>query len=238
MLIVGAGPVGLAAAIDLAQRNVPVLVLDDNTRVSTGSRAICFSKRTLEIADRLGFGQDLVDRGVVWNVGKVFHADKEIFEFNLQPEDGHQRPAFINLQQYYFEIDMVERVRALQRDGAPIGIRGGNKATGLTEEIGFVTLEVETPDGPYQIEADWLIACDGARSTLRDLLGLGFEGRVFEDNFLIADVKMKADFPTERWFWFEPPFKNAGQSALLHKSLTTYGASTSNWAGTSTVRLS
>ena len=76
---------------------------------------------------------------------------------------------------------------------------------------------VETPDGPYQLEADYLIACDGARSPLRDMMGLSFDGRVFEDNFLIADVHMKADFPTERWFWFEPPFKDSGQSALLHK---------------------
>ena len=49
------------------------------------------------------------------------------------------------------------------------------------------------------------------------MLGLSFDGRVFEDNFLIADVHMKADFPTERWFWFDPPFEHAGQSALLHK---------------------
>jgi 3-(3-hydroxy-phenyl)propionate hydroxylase len=79
-----------------------------------------------------------------------------------------------------------------------------------------VALEVMTPDGPYALEADWLIACDGARSPLRGMLGLAFDGRVFEDNFLIADVKMKADFPTERWFWFEPHFKS-GDSALLHK---------------------
>ncbi|MEO0402240.1 MAG: FAD-dependent monooxygenase, partial [Pseudomonadota bacterium] len=80
-----------------------------------------------------------------------------------------------------------------------------------------VLLDVNTPDGPYQIEAEWLIACDGARSPLRDMMGLSFDGRVFEDNFLIADVKMTADFPTERWFWFEPTFEGAGQSALLHK---------------------
>ncbi|MEH0071789.1 FAD-dependent monooxygenase [Pannonibacter sp. Pt2-lr] len=77
-------------------------------------------------------------------------------------------------------------------------------------------LDIATPDGPYQLEADWVIACDGARSPLRSMLGLGFEGRVFEDNFLIADVRMTADFPTERWFWFEPHFKS-GDSALLHK---------------------
>jgi 3-(3-hydroxy-phenyl)propionate hydroxylase len=77
-------------------------------------------------------------------------------------------------------------------------------------------VEISTPDGPYQVQADWLIACDGARSPLRGMLGLGFDGRVFEDNFLIADVTMKTDFPTERWFWFEPHFKS-GDSALLHK---------------------
>lgn len=73
-----------------------------------------------------------------------------------------------------------------------------------------------TPDGPYRRQADWLVACDAARSPLRGMLGLNFEGRVFEDTFLIADVKMKADFPTERWFWFEPHFRS-GDSALLHK---------------------
>ena len=77
-------------------------------------------------------------------------------------------------------------------------------------------LTIETPDGPYQLDADWLIACDGARSTVRDLLGLGFEGVTFEDKFLIADVKMAADFPTERRFWFDPQF-HSGQSALMHR---------------------
>ncbi len=108
-------------------------------------------------------------------------------------------------------------MRDAQAKGAPIEIRGRNVVTGLTRQDDHVCLDVDTPDGPYQVEADWLIACDGARSPMRDMMGLSFDGRVFEDNFLIADVKMKADFPTERWFWFEPPFKDSGQSALLHK---------------------
>ena len=86
-----------------------------------------------------------------------------------------------------------------------------------TEAGDAVRLGIDTPDGPYRLDANWVIACDGARSPVRNLLGLGFEGRVFEDNFLIADVRMKAPFPTERWFWFEPPFEGAGQSALLHR---------------------
>ena len=75
---------------------------------------------------------------------------------------------------------------------------------------------IDTPDGPYQLEADWLIAADGARSSARDLLGLNFAGVTFEDKFLIADIRMAADFPTERRFWFDPPF-HSGQSALMHR---------------------
>jgi 3-(3-hydroxy-phenyl)propionate hydroxylase len=185
--------------------------------VGQGSRAICFAKRTLEICDRLGAGKAMIDKGVQWNVGKVFHGDERVFEFNLQPEDGHKAPAFINLQQPYFEKYLVDEIRVAQSDGAPIEIRGRNAVTGVTPQGDHVVLDINTPDGPYQLEADWLVACDGARSPTREMLGLSFEGRVFEDNFLIADVKMKADFPTERWFWFEPPFKDSGASALLHK---------------------
>lgn len=209
--IIGAGPVGLAMAIDLAQHGIKSVVLDDNDKVSFGSRAICFAKRTLEIADRLGFGDPLVDKGVVWNLGKVFFDDRKVYEFNLLPEDGHKRPAFINLQQYYFEEYLVHRARALDID-----IRGKSKVTAVTHSEDHVTLDVDTPDGPYQIQADWVIACDGAGSPTRSMMGLDFVGRVFEDNFLIADVTMDAEFPTERWFWFDPPF-NRGQSALLHK---------------------
>ena len=216
VVVVGAGPVGLAAAIDLAGQGVEVVVLDDNDRVSWGSRAICFAKRPLEILDRLGCGQPMVDKGVVWNLGKVFFGDRKVYDFNLLPEDGHRRPAFINLQQYYFELFLYERLVALRDAGAPIDLRGRNRVVSAEARDDGVALTVETPEGPYALEADWLIACDGAGSPVRALLGLDFRGRVFEDNFLIADVVMESTFPTERWFWFDPPF-NRGQSALLHK---------------------
>ncbi len=217
VVVVGGGPVGLAVALDLGLKGTPVLLLDDNEGAGQGSRAICFAKRTLEIADRLGAARAMVDKGVVWSVGKVFHGPDRVFEFNLLPEEGHKFPAFINLQQPYFEkflFDAIERARA---DGAPIEIRGRNEVVSVADQGDGVRVGVETPDGRYEVHTDWLIACDGARSPVRTMLGLDFEGRVFEDNFLIADVRMTADFPTERWFWFEPPFKGAGQSALLHK---------------------
>ena len=216
VVIIGAGPIGLGMGIDLAQQGVKVVIVDDNDKVSFGSRAICFAKRPLEILDRLGCGQPMVDKGVEWDVGKVFFDDREVYKFDLLPEEGHQRPAFINLQQYYFEEYLVNRVRELEAEGAPIEIRGGNKVTAIGTHPDHATLEIDTPEGPYNVEADWLVACDGAGSPTRQMLGLDFVGRVFEDNFLIADVIMEADFPSERWFWFDPPF-NRGQSALLHK---------------------
>jgi 3-(3-hydroxy-phenyl)propionate hydroxylase len=217
VVIVGGGPVGLALALDLGKKGTPALVLDDHDGAGLGSKAICFAKRTLDIANRLGASTSMVEKGVVWNVGRVFHGDGKLFSFDLQPEGGHRNPAFINLQQPYFERFLVEEIRSAQADGAPIELRGRNKVTGLKTHSDYVVLDVDTPDGPYQVEADYLVACDGASSALRGMMGLSFDGRVFEDNFLIADVRMKADFPTERWFWFEPPFKGSGQSALLHK---------------------
>ena len=216
VVIVGGGPIGMATALDLGLKGVPTLVLDDHEGIGMGSRAICIAKRTLEIADRMGCGEALVDKGVVWNLGKVFHQDRKVFEFNLLAEQGHKFPAFINLQQPYLEKFLVDRIRAAQAQGAPIEIRGRNRVAGLDVRDDGVTVQVETPEGPYSIESDWVVACDGANSPVRTAMGLDFEGRVFEDSFLIADVRMKAVFPTERWFWFDPPFKS-GASALLHK---------------------
>src|ERR1700730_277829 len=212
VIFVGAGPVGLSLAIDLAQRGQSVVVLDDADRIGEGSRAICFSKRSLECWDRLGIGQRMVDKGVVWSVGKIFHGASQLYQFNLLPEPGHKRPAFINLQQFYAEAYLVDRVEELPE----ISLRWRNKVSGLQQRNDRVVLTIDTPDGPYALHAAYVIACDGARSSLRQMVGAEFAGQVFEDQFLIADVKMTAAFPPERWFWFDPPF-HAGRSALLHK---------------------
>ncbi|MCC5999984.1 MAG: FAD-dependent oxidoreductase [Pararhodobacter sp.] len=216
VVIVGGGPIGMGLALDLGLKGVQVLVLDDHEGIGMGSRAVCYAKRTLEIADRLGCAAPMVDKGVVWNLGKVFHREEKIYEFNLLPEEGHKMPAFINLQQPYFEMDILERVHALQAQGAPIQVRGKNRVDAVQDMGDHVVLTVMTPDGPYTVEADYLVACDGANSSVRAMLGMGFEGEVFKDSFLIADVRMKADFPTERWFWFDPP-SGSGDSQLLHK---------------------
>src|ERR1700709_2747391 len=203
VIVVGAGPVGLSLAIDLAQRGQPVVLLDDTDRIGEGSRAICFSKRSLEYWDRLGVAGRMVDKGVVWSVGKIFHGAEQLYQFNLLPGPGPKMPAFINLQQFYAEAYLVERAAQLPE----IDLRWRNKVGAVEQRNDHVVLTIETPDGPYRC---------GARSALRRLVGADFKGQQFEDQFLIADVKMTAEFPTERWFWFDPPF-HAGRSALLHK---------------------
>jgi 3-(3-hydroxy-phenyl)propionate hydroxylase len=212
VVVVGAGPVGLSLAIDLAQRGVPVVVVDSDHTLSTGSRAICFAKRTLEIFDRLGCGQRMASKGVSWNLGRVFFKDEAIYSFDLLPEAGHERPAFVNLQQYYVEGYLAERAAHLPL----IDVRWMNNVIGVEPQADHVRLTIETPDGPYPLEAGYVAACDGARSAVRQLIGQESTGRTFRDRFLIADVKMKRDGPAERWFWFDPPF-HPNQSVLLHR---------------------
>jgi 3-(3-hydroxy-phenyl)propionate hydroxylase len=211
VVVVGAGPVGLALAIDLAQQGLPVLLLDDDDTVSVGSRGLCYAKRTLEILDRLGCGDSVVAKGVTWNVGRTFHRSDEVFHFDLLPG-----PGMVNLQQYHLEQILVERAQALPG----IDLRWKSRVVAVQPEADGVQLEVQTEDGRYRLQADWLLAADGARSGLRRMLGLDVSGQVFQDRFLIADVVLKqplfAEGAAERWFWFDPPF-HPGQSVLLHR---------------------
>ena len=212
IVVVGAGPVGLSAAIDLAQLGQDVLLLDNDDTVSIGSRGVCYAKRALEVLDRMGCGDKFVDKGVSWDVGRTFLREGEVFNFNLRPEADHHRPGMINLQQYYLEEYLIERARQLPQ----LQMRFKNNVISVVPGADKVTVRVETPDGPYSLTTDWLVVADGARSPIRTMMGLDIEGKIFMDRFLIADVVMKADFPAERWFWFDPPF-HPNQSVLLHK---------------------
>ncbi|MEQ8433637.1 MAG: FAD-dependent oxidoreductase [Oceanicaulis sp.] len=213
VVIAGGGPVGLTLALDLARRGHEVVVLNRRDRLAHGSRAICFSKRSLDIFHRLGVAAPMVDKGVIWNVGKVFHgADPDpVYEFDMLPVKHQRNPGFINLQQYYVESVLIDALAGF--DNAEI--RWASTVTQVTAEPDGVVITVDTQGGPYALHADYLLACDGANSPIRAAMGLDFEGRAFDDSFLIADVTFKETRPSERWFWFDPPFP--GGSALLHK---------------------
>ncbi len=223
LVVIGAGPIGLSVALDCAQRGIPVRLLDDNNTVSVGSRAVCYAKRPLEIWDRLGVAAPLVAKGVRWQVGKVFLEDEQVYRFDLLPESGHKMPAMINLQQYYVEQTLVDACEAHPK----VDIGWKHKVVALLQQDEHARLTVETPDGRYDLLADWVIACDGANSDTRRMVGAQFTGQFFEDRFLIADVVLKQlpqpahgtqrlGTEPERWFWFDPPF-HRGQSVLLHK---------------------
>jgi len=210
VVIVGAGPVGLALAVDLRAQGVRCVVLEKHDGLSQGSRAICWAKRTLEICDRLGVAQPMVEKGITWNTGRVLLGENPLYSFDLLPVRAQKFPAFINLQQYYTEEYLID---ALAQDSP---LRWQHRVDALSVQHDGVHLTVNTPGGNYRLHCDWLVAADGSRSTVRQAMGLDFEGRSFEDNFLIADVRMKAPFPAERRFWFEAPF-NEGRTALMHQ---------------------
>lgn len=210
--VVGAGPVGLTLALALAKLGVSVVLLEERNQISEGSRAICFAKKSLEIFHKLGVAAPMMAKGVEWNVGRIFFKEKEIDRFDLSPDKIAKFPAFINLQQYYVEHFLIQ---AAQKE-KNIDLRWLHKVTGFDQQPNHVVLQVDTQAGGYALKSQFVVAADGSRSRIRNLMGLEMIGDRFEEQFLIADIKMEADFPSERWFWFDPPFA-PGQSILLHK---------------------
>ena len=159
VLIVGGGPVGLAAGLDAGVHGMAALVIDDSDTVSVGSRAVCYAKRSLEILNRWGCAERMVNKGVTWKVGKIFFRDELIRQFDLLPAPGHEQPAFINLQQYYLEQYMVERMLVgLLSKGHPLG------ATGIAN-IYEVSTHLRGEAGERQVE--------GARIGMTHVIGLG-----------------------------------------------------------------
>ena len=209
--IVGGGPVGLTMGLVLARWGIANVILESEDHQGAGSRAICIQQHTLEIFEALGVAQPMLEKGVTWRLGRVFFGDREIFQMRLGGEDSGGLPPFINLQQDYTEEFLVRAVEA-----EPLcSLRRRHRVTGIEAAGGGVRLRVETPDGERDTEAAWVLAADGARSTVRRLMGIPFEGRTHASRFLIVDVRASLDFPAERRFWFDPVF-NRGRSALLH----------------------
>jgi 3-(3-hydroxy-phenyl)propionate hydroxylase len=189
-VVVGAGLAGLTAALELGSRGIrTVIVDDDNTVGASGlsSRGICYAKRSLEIFERFGVAARIRGKGVTWNEGEVYRGDECMYRFNLQPETDQKFPAFVNLQQFYVEQFLVERVQSVPS----VDLRWCNKVVSARDGTDCVVLEVETPDGAYEAKAQYVVAADGGHSAMRELLGAEDEERSFyEDRWCIADVKM------------------------------------------------
>lgn len=209
--VVGAGPVGLTLAGRLAQQGVRCQVFDDRPRhQAAGSRAICMQRETLEIWQRLGIGQTVADRGAQWRIGRTYFRDRELFSVELPGAGDEHFPPFVNISQSEVEEMLLARLAELG-----VEVRWGHRLTAIRDGADGVRLTFSTAAGDVEVAAEQVIGTDGAHSGVRHALGMGFPGHSFEDLFLIADVRAGLPFPSERRFYFDPPW-NPGRQVLIH----------------------
>ena len=199
-----------SARLDLAQRGQTWLLSMMPTASAKARAPICFSKRSLEFWDRLGIGQRHGRQGRGVDVGKIFHGASQLYQFNLcgtRPQAaGLHQPAAV----------LCRGLSGRPRDELPaIDLRWRNKVTALESRNDTVALTIATPM-PYELHAGLCRRLRRRAPSLRQLVGAEFAGQVFEDQFLIADVRMIAEFPTRALVLVRSAF-HAGRSALLHK---------------------
>ena len=210
--IVGAGPVGLTAALELARHGVRSVVLDDKGTVNDGSRAICIARHSLEILQQLGISDRFTAKGLGWTRGTSYYRTDPVFRLEMPHSSNDRFFPMYNLQQQYIEKFLVDAVE--QND--LIELRWHSKATGVRQSQGGVELAAETPEGNYTLHADYLLAADGARSVVRQALGLKLKGDAYEGRYVIADVRFESDYPTERRAFFDSP-AHPGSTVLIHR---------------------
>lgn len=216
VVIVGAGPVGLTAALDLARYGVPCVLLESEQQVSEGSRAIVFTRRSMEILQQVGVADRISAAGLPWRYGNSFYRGERVFRMDAPHDPDDRFFPMINLQQQYLEEYLVAAAQA----NPLIELRWGNRVTKVEQGVAsgseFARLEVDTPEGPYTLEADWVVAADGARSAIRTMMELQMEGASYEGRFVIADIRIDLDLPTERLAFFDPAW-NPGNTVLMHR---------------------
>ncbi len=213
VVIVGAGPVGLTAAIELGRRGVPCIVLDDKLTVNDGSRAICISRSSFETLQQLGVVERFEQKALGWTRGRTYYRDRLVYRLEMPHSDNERFLPMYNLEQQYIEQFLIER--AEQCDGL-VDLRWGSRVAGVEVSDGEVCLTVETADGRYRLRSAWLIAADGARSAVRSALGLRLNGENLPGHYVIADVLMTHDFPTERRAFFASS-ANPEATVLVHR---------------------
>lgn len=212
VVVVGAGPVGLAVALGLARRGIPVSVLEAADRVSHGSRAICISRHSLEVMDRLGVWPPLRRESLPWSGGRSFYGSQEVLSFRMPAEAHDVRPPMVNISQGVLEQLLVDAADAADN----LELLWGVRVSGLATDESGAMLQMSTVDGDRSLRADWVVAADGARSDVRRLLGLSMRGTSYEGRYVIADIHLPVDLPTERRVWFDPE-SAPGSTIIMHR---------------------
>jgi 3-(3-hydroxy-phenyl)propionate hydroxylase len=212
VVIAGAGPIGLVAALELARHGVASVVLESERQVSEGSRAIVFTRRSMEILQQVGVAHRVTQNGLPWRFGNSFFRGQQVFRMEAPYDTNDRFFPMINLQQQYLEEYLLDAVRA----NPLIDLRWGNRVLSVTQDANSAQLEVDTSEGPYTLQADWLVAADGARSGIRTAMQLKLEGNSYEGRFVIADIRVDLPLPTERLAFFDPDW-NPGNTVLMHR---------------------
>lgn len=205
LVIVGAGLAGLTLAADLASRGVRCTVLDEDNTVGVrgaSSRGIVYFQKTLEIMERIGTYARIAGKGARWSAGKVLSGDDVLYAYDFQPASVSLQPPFVNIQQFYVEWYLVDRIQEL----GLTDLRWKSRVTGCRNLADRVELDVETPAGNYVLEADWVIDAEGVNSVVRQLLQLPEHTERGQDRWCITDVKFAQKRLNERWTWVEAPF--------------------------------
>ncbi len=217
VVVVGGGPVGYCTALGLVRQGVPVVVLEADDSVCVGSRAICVSRRSLEIFNRLGALEGFLKVGLPWVGGRSFYRQREVLHFLMHHDHNQKLPPMLNLAQYSIEQILLDALQnAAQARPGLVEIRWLNQVRSVTAGTDGVRLGVSTPLGGYTLDADWLVAADGGRSAVREALNLPLQGTSYEGRYVIVDILMKSPRPAERLAFFDPPC-NPGSTVLVHK---------------------
>ncbi|CAB5672654.1 3-(3-hydroxy-phenyl)propionate/3-hydroxycinnamic acid hydroxylase [Delftia tsuruhatensis] len=216
VVIVGGGPVGLTTALELARHGQRCVLLESEQQVSEGSRAIVFTRRSMEILQQVGVAGRVSESGLPWRFGNSIYRGQRVFRMEAPHDEDDRFSPMINLQQQYLEEFLVDAALAHPL----IEMRWGNRVQQVRQVGGGadarVRLDVDTPEGMYVLEADWLVAADGARSGIRTAMGLVMEGASYEGRFVIADIRIDLPLPTERLAFFDPVW-NPGNTILMHR---------------------
>jgi len=186
VLVVGGGPVGLAGALALAQRGVPVTVFEQAPAPFEDPRAATLHPPTLEMLSAMGAGEAVLRGGL--SAPKFQFRDRATFNvvatFDLAHlADATPHPYCVQYEQHKLSADLIGLIRSGRWD---VELRPGWTATDIAQDADGVTLSVTGPGGPVQFRAPYLLGTDGGRSTVRKALGIEFEGFTWRERFLVV----------------------------------------------------